>query len=112
MKEILKQGALDELADEVAELVTNSEKLSDILKTTQENEIIQKRNSSEVATLKSRITNLENRINKLVKDFKTNLIEAERLVTEKSEEMNKENEQIVSNLQNQIAELRAIISKS
>lgn len=113
MKGILKQEtALDELAEEVAELVTNSNKLSDVLKTTQENEIIQKKNLSEMATLKNRITNLENRINKLVKDFKTNLVEAERLVTEKYEQVNKENEEAISNLQEQITGLEDSLSKS
>lgn len=110
MKEelILKQErALDELADEVVELVANSKKMRDILRTAQETEVIQKRNLGEITTLKNRITNLENRLDKLIKSFKINTVEAERLVSEKYEELNHMNEQTIMNLQGQMEDLRS-----
>lgn len=88
-----RESELDTLADEIVELVDNSKKLTDILKVTQENEIIQKKNLSEIATLKNRITNLENRLNELIKSFRIDIVEAERLITEKYEDINKERNQ-------------------
>ncbi|MEM5797213.1 MAG: hypothetical protein QXD72_00050 [Candidatus Aenigmatarchaeota archaeon] len=111
MKESLlkREINLDALADEIVELIANSKKLTDILKVVQENEIIQKKNLSEVATLKNRITILENRLNNLVKSFRIDIVEAERMVSEKTEKIIEDSEQRVTHLTSQIEDLRDMI---
>lgn len=111
MKESLlkREIDLDALADEIVELIANSKKLTDILKVVQENEIIQKKNLSEVATLKNRITILENRLNNLVKSFRIDIVEAERMVSEKTEKIIEDSEQRVTHLTSQIEDLRDMI---
>jgi hypothetical protein len=113
MKELLlkRENELDALADEIVDLVANSKKLTDILKVSQENEIIQKKNLSEMVILKNKITDLEYRLNKLIKSFRIDIVEAERLITEKYEDIRKENEKQINNLQDQIEEIKAVLSK-
>lgn len=112
MDAILKrENELDELVDEIVRLTTNSRKLAEILKTAQDNEAIQRRNLGELNNLKLRIIEIENRLDKLTKAFKTNSIETARLITENYEEINEENEQKIMNLQDQIESLRSMITE-
>jgi len=112
-KELLvkDEKLLDGLVEEISGLVENSEKLSEVLKTAQENEIIQKENLSEMAKLKRRITDVENRLNKLTKIFKIDIVESSRLIAEKHETANEENEKMFVNLQNQIVDLKRMVKE-
>lgn len=100
---------IEEIAEEVADLIVDSKKLSDVLKTSKEKDVIQKRNLSEVTKMKERIRLLENRVEKYIKSFKIVAVEVERMITERTEEMNKENEQQIMHLQGQIEDLRTIM---
>lgn len=107
MKTALKQESeLDKIADEFAELMLNSERLEDILKRGEENKIIQKRVSKDIDVIKNRIAILENRLNKLVNNFRIDIVEAERMITQKAEELNNENDQRITNLVSQVENLR------
>lgn len=110
-KELLvkDEKLLDGLVEEISGLVENSEKLAEVLKTAQENEIIQKENLSEMAKFKRRITDVENRLNKLTKVFKIDIVESGRLIAEKYETANEENEKRFVNLQNQIVDLKRMV---
>ncbi len=113
MKELIGKQAkeLDMLADELVEMVANSKKLADVLKFSKEGEALQKKNLIEINKMKNRISYLERRVDKLVRNFKTDIVESARLISEKYEDIKSENEKNVDNLQSQLGELRRALSK-
>ena len=100
---------LNELVDEIVELISNSKKLKDMLKTIKESEMIQKKNSSEIAFLKSKIRDIENMLKKLISNFRIDIIEVERMITEKYEDINKRNELEMEKLQFEIQQIKNTI---
>ena len=72
---------------------------------------LDKKNLIEIAKLKNRIFALDNRMDKHVKNFRIAAMEASRLVSEKTEEVREENEQLLMNLQDQIEDLRTVMIK-
>lgn len=99
------------LADEIVEMISNSKKLADVLKFSKEGETFRRENLSEINKIKNRISYLEKRVDKLVRNFKTDIVEAERLVAEKYEDIKNENEKQIAGLQSQLGELRNVLSK-
>jgi len=98
--ERLKEGDItEEIADEIVKLVLKS-------KPSTEANAVEKKNLDDIAKLKQRIFSLENRVEKYIKNFKIVATEAERHLTERAEEISKENEQTIVNLQAQIEDLR------
>lgn len=65
--------------------------------------------SDDVSRLKNRISNLENRLEKFISNFKTVVVEVDRQLTEKWEELNKGEEKRVLSLQGQIEDLRTAL---
>ncbi len=65
--------------------------------------------SDDVSRLKNRISNLENRLEKFINNFKTVVVEVDRQLTEKWEELNKGEEKRVLSLQGQIEDLRTAL---
>ena len=64
-----------------------------------------------MAKLKERIDALENRVEKYINNFKLAAVEAERLITEKTETLDEENQKRILHLQEQIEDLRDITKK-
>lgn len=65
--------------------------------------------SNEILKLKNRTASLEDRLNKYINNFKTVAVEVERELTEKWEELNRENERQTIELQGQIEDLRTAL---
>ena len=63
----------------------------------------------EIIKLKNRIANLEDRLEKYINSFKIVAVEVERELTEKWEELNKENEKQNIELRGQIEDLRGAL---
>jgi predicted S18 family serine protease len=101
-----KEGTLDDLAEEIVKLMSNSKKLEDILNNVQENKMTQTKNLSEIVALKNRIKNLEKRIDKSIKNSKINAVEAMRLMTERYEEVSREDDAKVTQLASKLEELK------
>ncbi len=98
-------GVTDELVDEIVEEIlteTKAEKLSSVTKP----EIFLDSNVPENVKLKTRLQNLENRIEKHVHDYKTTAIEVERQIVDKFSEFEHENEKRLIYLQGQVEALR------
>jgi len=106
-----KSSMVDEIADEVVELISNSEKLSDMLRMAGESGAIQKRNLSEINSLKERVAAMENRIEKYIGSFKITATEIEREMTEKFEMLDNETELKIMRLQEQIEAIRSMVNK-
>jgi len=103
-------GIDDELIDKIVdEIVTSIE--VDKREKFYVDESVQKRNFAEMAKFKERIVALENRVEKYVNNFKLAAVEAERLVTEKTETLNEENQKRILHLQEQIEDLRDMVKK-
>lgn len=106
-----QEKLMEDLVDELADMVSNSRKLADILKITQENELIQNKNLKETDKLKERISILENRIDKYANSFRIFAIEVERELSEKYRSLEEDNEKRVVHLQGQLENLRTAMIK-
>jgi len=102
-----KSKIVEELTDEIADLILESKKLS-ALKTKDE---IQKKDLTKIVKLEERMATVESKLKKCVDNFKIVATESERLVTEKVENVNKETNQRITNLQTQISDLEIVVTK-
>ena len=119
----LKEKEIDEMADEIVELIlssvaaVDSKKLERIKRGGREatkstkTGTMGRKTLMEILRLKNRINALENRMEKYIKNFKIASIEANRLISEKAEEARDENEQMLFDLQGQIEDLRAAMTR-
>lgn len=103
------ENLLDKLADEIAELATNSEKIERVMKILEEQDAIEKRNSNDIINLKEKISILEGKLNKFLEDFKISVVEAEREITERHEKILNDMDKQIVRLQSQIEDLRTAI---
>jgi hypothetical protein len=90
---------IDEIVDEIVSTITEREKIP-------YEDVIEKRNLSEIVKLKERISALENRVEKYINSFKLVAIETERLISERIENLTEENLGQIAHLQTQIEDLR------
>ena len=95
----LKHIIDDKLLDEVVEELMKSENLTALKKPDGQY-------TSDLGKMKSRIDNIESRLEKYVKSFKIVAMEVERQLVEKNEELNKEREQRVLKIQGHVEDLR------
>lgn len=113
-KTTLPKQMIDRIAEEVAEIVTNSKRLNSLFDSIKENEAVSRKSMNDIIRLKKRAESLENRIVEHIKQFKTVAVEAGRLVTEKSEELRAADEQMnqrITDLAGQIDDLRTAMIK-
>lgn len=102
----------DEMVDEIVEEIlseTMSKKSSP--KTKVEEDTLLDSNVPELIKLRTRIQNLENRIEKHVHDYKTTAIEVERQIVDKFSEVEQQYEKQLIYLQGQIEVLRNAMIK-
>jgi predicted nucleic acid-binding Zn-ribbon protein len=95
MKELLNEQQLDKIADELAELLTNTEKLDHLISQLG-------RKEADLVGFRERLARLENEFAKLSENLVTNSIEAERNTTEKIENLREEFEKQIENLEIEI----------
>jgi len=91
---------IDHLADDIVGLLVNY---------VDSKSGLEKRNLMEIEKIKSRISALENRVEKYIKDFKLATIESSRALSEKSEESRSENERTLLKVQEQVGDLRRLV---
>lgn len=100
-----------EIADEVVELATNSAKMAGALEEFRENKELLSQVAEENKRLKERIIRLEKRLGKQTDNLKIDVVEIDRLISEKWEQFEDERNQDIMNLINQIQSLRDSINK-
>jgi len=103
MEEKTEHKVVDELADEIVELLSNSQKFSKFLEK-MDSDNFHSNNAPE-----PRIENIEQKLNKLIQNFKLVSIELERMTTEKTEMLRKEHDEEIQKIYLQIEQLRQAI---
>jgi len=103
MTEKTEHKIVDDLADEIVELLSNSQKFSKFL------EKMDSDNFHSNNELEPRIENIEQKLNKLIQNFKLVSIELERMTTEKTEMLRKEHDEEIQKIYLQIEQLRQAI---
>jgi len=93
----------DELVDGIVDEILDSMKKEKI---PVKADAFQRRNLSEIVRLQARIANLENRVEKFVRNFKISATESVRQISETERGLEEENEQQIMQLQGQIENLR------
>ena len=105
-----EEKTTDQLADEIVEILLDSIASKGNPKNARERvtnlNSLERKDLMEIVKLKNRIAALENRVEKYIRSFQITATESERHLTEKSEELTKENQQDIMNLQAQIEDLR------
>jgi len=95
-----RKDVTEEIADEIVDLLLESSP-------SKKSDVIERKLLGDIVKLEQRVFSLENRVEKFIKNFKISAVESERHISETSEELTKENEQNIMNLQAQMDELRA-----
>lgn len=99
----------EKIAENVVELISDAREvagLSSNVKSLQ-NRLAQM--SAEFGKLERRIENLERRVENMGGNFKTFAVEADRIISEKTEEMNRENDEMISKLLTEMQDLRDVV---
>jgi len=96
---------VDEIVDEILDSTRPAKGISPREIPTEET--LQRHSLGEVARLKSRISALENRLEKYVNNFKTTAVEVEREISERNKNLDEENERQILRLQGQLEDLRS-----
>ena len=105
MAEETEHKIVDDLADEIVELLSNSQKFSKFL---------DKMDSGSFHSnneLTERIQNIEQKLNRLIHNFKLVSVELERMTTEKTEMLRSEHDQEIQKIYSQIEQLRQAMIK-
>lgn len=105
MEEKTEHKVVDELADEIVELLSNSQKFSKFLEKMDSHE------THKSGEIEARIENVEQKLNKLIKNFKIVSVELERMSTEKTEMLRSEHDEEIGKIYSQIEQLKQAIMK-
>ncbi len=103
---------VDKIADEVVELAANSGKIADILIEMDQNKETANQIVEENKKLRERIIKLEKRLDGQVAGFKTDVVEVDRVISEKWQQFEDERNQDIMNIINQIQSLRDNLIKT
>ncbi len=103
MKGKSQVGVSNELVDEIVDEIISETKPNAYPR----EEHIFNNDSSELARLKVRLQNIENRIEKHIHDYRTTAIEAERQLSLKADEIEQEYQGQLTHLQSQVETLRS-----
>lgn len=103
-KETLK--IVDEIADELVDILLSSKKFSKVSEKAEKTETVQKKDSEELIRLRKRINSLKNILLGHISQFRIATVELERELSEKIEDLKRENEENNISMESQIGELR------
>lgn len=109
MVTMAQERVAEKIAEDVVDLISDARevsRLSDTVKSLQNhvNQI-----SAAIERLENRTANLEHRVENISNNFKTFAIEADRIISEKAEQMNRENDEMISKLLSEMQDLRDIV---
>src|SRR3989338_1086982 len=108
MTELEEVGIDDKFVDNIVDEILNSlEKDGGKLRVYD----LQKRNLADVARLKARIVNLENRVEKYIGNFKVSSVEVERELSESRRNLEDEYDSQMMHMQTQMENLRTAMIK-
>ncbi len=99
----------ENIAEEVVSLISDAREVAGLSANVKslQNQIRQV--SAELGKLEKRIENIEHRAENMGNNFKTFAVEADRIISEKTEGMNKENDEMISKLLSEMQDLRDIV---
>ncbi|MBI3413068.1 MAG: hypothetical protein HY051_03245 [Candidatus Aenigmarchaeota archaeon] len=103
---------VDRIADEVVELAVNSGKIADILIEMDQNKETIGQLVEENKKLRERIIKLEKRLDGQVSDFKTDVTEVDRAISERWQQFEDERNQDIMSIISQIQSLRDNLIKT
>jgi hypothetical protein len=104
-EKISEHMIVDELADEIVNLLSNSQKFSKFL------EKIDSQTPHTTNDTEMRIENIEQKLNKLIHNFKVVSVELERMSTEKIENLRQEHDEEIMRMQSQIEQIKQAVMK-
>jgi len=110
MNEMREEFEIDnQFVDEIVDVILDSREQSKGMpaKRIPTEEILQRSNLGEMVKVKSRISALENRLEKYINSFKITATEVEREISERYKNLNEDNEQQNLHLQGQLEDLRS-----
>jgi chromosome segregation ATPase len=102
----VKTDTIDKLVNEIVDTITDTKKLNKLLRIIEEKEDVEKKNSNEILSLRKKVDILESRLNKLIRNFETTAVEAERDITDRYEKVLEHIDDQIVHLQGQIENLR------
>jgi uncharacterized coiled-coil protein SlyX len=102
----VKTDTIDKLVNEIVDTITDTKKLNKLLRIIEEKEDVEKKNSNEILSLRKKVDILESRLNKLIRNFETTAVEAERDITDRYEKVLEHIDDQIVHLQGQIEKLR------
>lgn len=104
-EKISEHIVVDELANEIVDLLSNSQKFSKFL------EKMDSQTPSKANDIESRFENIEQKLNKLIHNFKIVSVELERMSTAKIKNLQQERDEEMMRMQSQIEQIRQAVMK-
>lgn len=104
-----KEKIAEEIAEKVADLISNVQavsRISEAMKSLQ-NQVMQV--SADIGKMEKRIENIERRAENMGNNFKTFAVEADRIISEKTEGLSRENDETITKLLAEIQDLRDMV---
>lgn len=104
-----KEKAAEEIAEKVVGLISDAQAVSQISEAVKSLQNQARQVSSELGKLEKRIENLEHRAENMGNNFKTFAVEADRIISEKTEALGRENDEAVTKLLSEVQDLRDMV---
>ncbi len=100
---------VENIAEEIVGMISDTKKLVSLSQDVENIKVQQNEYFKNIGRLENRIKQLENRLENHIADFKTVAVEVERMITERSESLSKEQQDTITSLRVEIEELRRTV---
>ncbi|TRZ54040.1 hypothetical protein D4Q76_03290 [archaeon] len=104
-----KEKIAEEIAEKVADLISDARAVSSISETVKSLQNQVRQISVAFGKLEKRIENLEHRAENMGNNFKTFAVEADRIISEKTEGLSRENDETITKLLAEMQDLRDMV---
>lgn len=101
-----KEKIAEEIAEKVADLISNAQAVSRISEAVKSLQNQAGQISAAFGKLEKRIENLERRAENMGSNFKTFAVEADRIISEKTEGLSRENDETITKIITEVQDLR------
>ncbi len=104
-----KEKIAEEIAEKVVDLISDARAVSRISEAMKSMQNQVRLVSAEIGKMEKRIENLERRAENMGNNFKTFAVEADRIISEKTEGLSRENDEAISKLLSEMQDLRDMV---
>ncbi len=104
-----KEKLAEKIAEEVVGLISDAREVAELSANVKSLQNRMSQISAEFGKMEKRIENLEHRVGNMGGNFKTFAMEADRIISEKTGEMNRENDEMISRLLSEMQDLRDVV---